>query len=214
MFALVYQDQLILGPIEFNYRLINSALSEDLETDYKISPADYANVPIIFDEDTKILPARKEIPPNDPRFQSLGGPSHTIYEDEVVFNYTVSDKSLTQIKDEYKSKLPPVRWTKENQIIPITIQGQEIQVSTSRENRLALVSKMISTEEPYHFKFNQDTWIQVTKEELQYILSQIDAKVQEAFDWELNKIEEINACETGEEVYQVEILPPVEYEYY
>jgi hypothetical protein len=214
MFALVHQDQLILGPIEFNYRLINFALEEELETSYRVSPVDYDKVPIIFDENTRIISARNQIPPNDPRFNVLKGPIHTINEDEVVFHYTVEEKSLEQIKEEHKSKLPPIRWQKESQLITVTIQEQEIEVSTSRENRLALISKLISTEEPYHFKFNTDTWIQVSKEELQYILNQIDHKVQEAFDWEMQKVIEIDACQTKEEVCEVEITPQIEYEEY
>jgi hypothetical protein len=38
----------------------------------------------------------------------------------------------------------------------------------------------------------------------------VDAKVQEAYDWELAKLAEIDACETKEAVYEVEIVPPVE----
>ena len=52
-------------------------------------------------------------------------------------------------------------------------------------------------------------WIEVTKADLQTIIAAIDAKVQEAYDWELAKLQEIDACETKEVVYEVEITPPV-----
>ena len=45
MYALVHNSQLILGPIQYNYRLINGEI-EDLEFDYRVSPRDYDNVPI------------------------------------------------------------------------------------------------------------------------------------------------------------------------
>ena len=45
---------------------------------------------------------------------------------------------------------------------------------------------------------------------MEYILAQIDTKVQEAFDWELSKLNEIESCETKEAVYNVVIVPPLE----
>ncbi len=63
---------------------------------------------------------------------------------------------------------------------------------------------------PYNFKFDDGTWLEITKENLEYIISQIDLKVQEAFDWERAKLAEIDACETKEEVYEVEISPRVQ----
>jgi len=52
--------------------------------------------------------------------------------------------------------------------------------------------------------------LQITTEDLQTIIQSIDLKVQEAYDWELAKLQEIDACETKEAVYEVEIVPPVE----
>jgi len=42
------------------------------------------------------------------------------------------------------------------------------------------------------------------------ILNAIDNVVQAAFDWEYAKLAEIDACEDGEAVYAVEIVPSVE----
>jgi hypothetical protein len=70
------------------------------------------------------------------------------------------------------------------------------------------MSKLLGNEGPYNFKFNNGVWLEITKAELEYAISQIDAKVQEAFDWELAKLAEIDACEDGEAVYAVEITPP------
>jgi hypothetical protein len=52
--------------------------------------------------------------------------------------------------------------------------------------------------------------LEITTAELQYILNQIDIKVQEAFDWEYTKLVEIDACETIDDVYAVVIREPVE----
>ena len=210
MYALINGQQLLLGPVAFNYRMINSVLEEELEVEFRVTSQDYQNVPITFTEDIKILPARNDIPEYDPRFQSVAQTSHTITDTEVVFGYGVGDKTLEQIKGEYKAGVAPERWNKENTTVTVTINGKEITVSTSRDNRLALVSKLLSGDGPYNFKFNDGVWEEISKTDLQTILNEIDNVVQAAFDWELAKLAEIDACEDGEAVYAVVIVPPVE----
>jgi hypothetical protein len=210
MYALINGQELLLGPIAFNYRMINSVLEEELEVEFRVTSQDYQNVPITFTEDIKILPARNDIPEHDPRFQTVSQTSHEITETEVVFIYTVADKSLKQIKEEYKTAVAPERWNRENTTVTVTINDNEITVSTSRDNRLSLVSKLLSGDGPYNFKFNDGVWAEISKTDLQTILTEIDTVVQAAFDWELAKLAEIDACVDGEAVYAVVIVPPVE----
>jgi len=47
MYALVNGQELLLGPIAFNYRMINSVLEEELEVDYRVTSQDYQKVPKI-----------------------------------------------------------------------------------------------------------------------------------------------------------------------
>jgi hypothetical protein len=210
MYALINGQELLLGPISFNYRMINSVLEEELEVEFRVTSQDYLNVPITFTEDIKILPARNEVPEHDPRFQTVSQTSHAISTTEVVFVYTVADKSLEQIKAEYKAKVAPERWNRENTTVTVTINDNEITVSTSRDNRLSLISKLISGDSPYNFKFDDGVWAEISSNDLSNILGEIDIIVQAAFDWELAKLAEIDACVNGEEVYAVEIIPPVE----
>ena len=104
MYALINGQELLLGPIAFNYRMINSVLEEELEVDFRVTSQDYQSVPLSFTEDIRILPARNEVPEHDPRFQSVAQTSHTITDTEVVFGYGVGDKTLEQIKTEYKEQ--------------------------------------------------------------------------------------------------------------
>ena len=210
MYALVNGQELLLGPIAFNYRMINSVLEEELELDYRVTSQDYKNVPIIITEDIRIIPARNDIPEFDPRFQGVSQTSRTITNDEVVFTYTVSDKTLEQIKGEYKAGVKPERQRRENTTAEVIINNSTITVSTDRDNRLALTSKYVASPGPHNFKFDNGVWLEITTEDLQTIIQAVDAKVQEAYDWELAKIAEIDACETKEAVYEVEIVPPVE----
>lgn len=214
MYALVHDNQLILGPIRYNHRLINSEL-EDLEIDLRVLSKSYEDVPIYFDDKTSLIPAVEIIPPYDGRFQGMGNFEWEIIKENdipvrVVMTYPIIDKSLEQIKAEYKSQVAPIRREKENTFIDLVIGETTVTVSTSREERLSYVSKLVSSPGPHNFKFGENVWLQITTAELEYIIQQIDLKVQEAFDWELSKVQEIDACTTGEEVYDVILRIPQE----
>lgn len=209
MYALVNGQELILGPIAFNYRMINYEL-EELEVDFRVTSQSYQSVPIIITDEIRIISARNEIPNYDPKFQAVAQYSHEIKDTEVVFYYQVNDKPLDQIKAEYKLNVKPERQRKENTIISVELGGGMVDVSTSRDTRIALMSKMLGNEGPYNYKFDNGSWREVTKSDIETLISQIDSKVQEAFDWELAKLQEIDACVSGEEVYRVEIIPQPE----
>jgi hypothetical protein len=209
MYALIHDSQIILGPIGFNYRMINSEL-EELGLYHRVIPKDYDRVPIYFDEKTCLLPVFENIPYHDGRFQRVENFEQNIIKEndipvKVEMNYSVHDKTLDEIKQEYKEKLPPLRKIKENTLIDIEINGIVINISTSVSERLSLVSKLIASSEPHNFKFNNGIWMQISAAQLEYIISQIDTKVQEAFDWEYSKVQEIDLCTTGEEVYNVDL---------
>jgi len=207
MYALIYDTQLILGPIGYNYRLINSEL-EELEIEQRVSSRDYENVPIQIDANTYVLPAIQIIPPHDSRFENVGNFAWEIIKENdipvrVEMTYPITNKSLETIKEEYKQQVAPERWNKENTTVTVTLYDKQITVSTSRENRLALVSKVVSDGGIHNYKFDDGTWVEILKTDLVIILNEIDNVVQAAFDWEFAKLVEIDACTTGEEVYNV-----------
>ncbi len=218
MYALIHNSQLILGPIQFNYRLINSDL-EELDIESRVSPRDYENVPIELDSATEtfLLPVVEIIPPYDPRFQGVGNFEWNIIREDnipvrIEMSYSINDRSLEQIKEEYRRQVVPIRKEKENTTIEIELNGSNVLVSTSREDRLSFVSKLMASPGTHNFKFIDGTWLEISTTELEYIISQIDLKVQEAFNWEYQKLQEIDACATGEEVYNVVLREPEQVE--
>lgn len=210
MYALIHDSQLILGPIGYNCRLINSDL-EELEIENRISPTDYYNIPLQIDDKTHLVEVIQIIPDYDLRFESVGNFEWEIIKENdipvrVEMRYSIQKKSLELIKEEYKKQLAPIRKTKENTYINIDIKGTTVSVLTSREERLSFVSKLLSSTDIHNFKFPNEIWLEITSEDIQYIISQIDLTVQEAFDWEHQKLQEIDACTTGEEVYNVILI--------
>lgn len=207
--ALIHNNQLILGPIKFNHLMIKSEL-EDLNITDEISFQSYQKLPIHFSDGlTHLLPSEEIIENYDGKYQYVGNLSWEIVELDnipikVNFNYPIINKTLEQSKNEVKAKLAPLRRKKENTILKININNTEIEVSTSREERMIISSKIVSSSGLYNYKFN-NTWVEITKEQLQHICTLIDTKIQEAFDWEYSKIQEIDNCSTIDEVYNVSI---------
>ena len=207
--ALIHNNSLILGPMGYNVRMINSEL-EELEVEEIIAPSSYTDLPIHFSDGlTHLLPLEKDVPAHDPKCHNVGNFSWEIIEEDsvptkVLLTYPITDKTLEEVKELRKQEVSPYRKEKENTTITISVNDTEVEVSTSREERILLASKLAASPGPHNFKF-QNTWLEITTEELQYILNQIDIKVQEAFDWELSKLQEIDACETIDDVYDVVI---------
>jgi hypothetical protein len=212
-FALINNNSLILGPIGFNIRMINSEL-EDLELEDRVTSQNYLDLPIHFsDGQTHLVTIEKIIPQNDPKYHNIGNFSWEIIKENniptlVKLTYSISDKTLDEVKEIKKRELIPERKEKENTIITVDVDGESIKVSTSREERAMLSSKISSSPGSHIYKF-LNTWKQVDLSQLQLIISQIDSTVQAAFDWEFAKIQEIDACTTIDEVYNVVIREPI-----
>jgi hypothetical protein len=212
--ALIHNNSLELGPMGFNVRYINSEL-EELEVEETITPSSYTDLPIHFSDGlTHLLPLERQVPSHDPKYHNVGNFSWEIIEEndvptKVLLTYPITDKTLEEVKELRKQEVSPYRREKENTTITLTINDTAVEVSTSREERILLASKLSAAPGPHNFKF-QNTWLEITTEELQYILNQVDVKVQEAFDWELAKLQEIDACETIDEVYDVVVREQVE----
>ena len=207
--ALIHNNSLELGPMGFNVKYINADL-EDLEVEERISPQSYTDLPIHFSDGlTHLVLIEKVVPENNPKYHNIGNFTWEIIKEnevpvKVLLTYPITDKTLEEVKELRKQEVSPYRREKESTIITLTVNNTEVQVSTSREERLLLASKLSAAPGPHNFKFS-NTWLEITTEQLQTIVSEIDVKVQEAFDWELSKLQEIDACETIESVYDVVI---------
>jgi hypothetical protein len=208
--ALIHNNSLELGPFGANVHYINQEL-EELEVEERVSQQSFSELPIHFSDGlTHLLPTERVIPENNPKYHNVGNFTWEIVEEngvptKVVFTYPIIDKTLEEVKAIRKQEVAPARRQKENTITTLTVNSTEVEVSTSREERLMLASKLSASPGPHNFKF-QNTWLEITTEELQYIVSEVDKVVQEAFDWELAKLQEIDACTTIDEVYDVVIV--------
>lgn len=210
MYAIVHNDYVILTQPKWNSRMFTNVLLEDCEIDRKILLSDEANVPLIIDDNTKIVKVSDVKPDYNSKIQWLEGPSYTIVDNVAVASYTVKDLDLDIAKANLKSVLPALRYDKENKTIEVTVGMQNFTVSTDRDTRAILASKLLSvaSEDSFSWKFNEG-WATTTKADLESIIVQINTIVQTAFDWELSKINEIDACLTLAEIDLVQLYDVV-----
>ena len=205
--ALIHNNSLELGPFGMNVHYINQEL-EELEVEERVSPESFSSLPIHFSDGlTHLVPIERIIPENNPKYHNVENFTWEIVEEDgvptkVLLTYPITDKTLEEVKALRKQEVAPYRKEKENTTITLTINDTVVEVVTSREERVLLASKLSASPGPHNFKFS-NTWLEITTEELQYIVSEVDKVVQEAFDWELAKLQEIDACETIDEVYEV-----------
>ena len=210
MYAIVHNDYVILTQPKWNSRMFTNVLLEDCDIDRKILLSDEANVPLIIDDNTKIVKVSDVKPDYNSKIQWLEGPSYTIVDNVAVASYTVKDLDLDIAKANLKSVVPALRYEKENKTIEVTVDMQNFTVSTDRDTRAILASKLLSvaSEDSFSWKFNEG-WATATKADLESIIVQINTIVQTAFDWELSKINEIDACLTLAEIDLVQLYDVV-----
>jgi len=210
MYAIVHNDYVILTQPKWNSRMFTNVLLEDCDIDRKILLSDEVNVPLIIDDNTKIVKVSDVKPDYNSKIQWLEGPSYTIVDNVAVASYTVKDLDLDIAKANLKSVVPALRYEKENKTIEVTVDMQNFTVSTDRDTRAILASKLLSvaSEDSFSWKFNEG-WATATKADLESIIVQINTIVQTAFDWELSKINEIDACLTLAEIDLVQLYDVV-----
>jgi len=213
--ALIHKGSLELGPFPLNVRYINSEL-EDLGLEDRISDLSFRRMPIHFSDGlTHLVCAEKIIPEYNPMYYNLGNFTWEIVEEEtssailpvkVLFRYSISEKTLDEVKNNRKNEISPERKRKENTSITVNVNGVDVIVSTTREERILLTTKLTSLAPgaTCNYKF-QNTWAELSAENLNHIISQIDVKVQESFDWEFSKRNEVDSCSSIDEVYNVAI---------
>ena len=206
MYAIVHNNFVILTQPNWNTRMFTNILEEECGIQKRILLADEQTLPMILNDYTKILRVITNYPEYNPKIEWLDGSNYTVTEDNVVANYTVKPLDIIIAKGNLIDKLPALRYEIEKKSIDITVQDLNLNISTDRETRSTFTNKLLAIgENTINFKF-QEGWLNLSKADLEYIIQQIDFAVQEAFDWELSKTNEINACQTHEEINNIVLV--------
>lgn len=193
-YALVHNSRVICGPIEWNRNMFSAVLLDDLEITLQLPLTKVDTSPIIVDLLTKIVPVEYVAKPNfNPKIQGLDGPFFD-YSDatKVTCSYGVRNLPIEAVKNFLNEAVARNRYQEEVKGISITIQGQDIKVTTARGDRDIYAQALLLNKAGAKWKFPNGVWLVLSLLELQTIVTAIMNHVQTVFNWEETKVAEIN----------------------
>jgi hypothetical protein len=205
MYAIVYHhdyDEVLLGPVEWKPRFIASVIQQDLDLPNmpSISVADEANVPYQIYPDVWAYKINTVYPEINTKTQRVDGPFWTFTDQVATATYTAADKSIDQVKAELKNLVAAKRYELENAGTTVTVQGVIVPVSTSRTDRAIYTTAVAGP-----WKFTDGTWLTLTQEDLNTIVSAIQTYVSDAFTWEQTLCATIDAATDLSTLNSIEI---------
>jgi hypothetical protein len=211
MFVVVYQNNVVLGPMKWNRFRFQNFLMEEHEIT-TILPKLNESV-IVVNEDCTIYPVQTT---PDPQFNSttqmLNGPFWQFTDTEAISSYKVRQLNIDAVKNMMKARAAKERYRKEISGTTATIQGKTVTLSTDRDSRTTINNTYLITDsaDTVQWKFSS-AWLTLSKEELALMVATINAHVQEQFTWELEKVTEIDSCTTSEELATIVIEEPIDF---
>jgi hypothetical protein len=206
MYAVVYKNRVIVGPMGWNRGIFQGSLEKEgvKQTLPRVAPERF---PYIVNEDAQIHRVEENRPELNPMYQFYYGPLWEITATKVIANYEVRDTSVEAARVKFKNQLADERYKKEAAGTSINIQDVVVTLDTSREGRNIFLQKylLMGENDTVNWKF-PETWLTLTKTELGSIVAVGAAHIQGAFDWEKNINDLIDAAQTNEELLEIEIV--------
>jgi hypothetical protein len=208
-YVIVNNGYVIAGPWPWARVRFETVILEDLEVTVELPSTMTPGTPYVVDDNTSIYSvAHGEDIPNDPRTEFSHGPLWDFSTGVAVYHYEPMAMELDSSKTILYQEVADIRWLKEVNGCKVTLGGVEYSFGTDRDTRNVLSSALSSSQETLNWKINSETWITLTKSDLQTVVDAIALYVQSCFDWEKNLVDQINACETAQDIKDVVIENP------
>lgn len=187
------RETVLLGPMNWRQRFFQEEL-KDLEVEFQVPPVEQGYLRV--NDSLEFFPIVSiESPEIDLLFEQPVGPFWTYDNNEARGVYQKIPGSIDAAKGNMKTMAANRRYVKENTPFKMTVQGQEVTIDVSRDNRNIFVQKyqMMADGETVQWKFPEG-WVELTKIELGGIVAAGAAHIQTQFDWEKNIGDQIDAA--------------------
>lgn len=165
---------------------------------------EFITEPLIINEQLRIVPVNITPLSYNDKIQRLAGPFYEIKESEVIGTYKIGEKSVEEVQHFLLDKCANSRWVKETQGTVVRIQDTDITIPTNRDERNVFLQTFQCMTDVVNWKFG-DTWMTLTKEDMQLIITSIFKHVQQVFEWEQTKASEILKAQTLDELDGIDI---------
>lgn len=209
MFVIVYNNSVILGPMRWNRFRFENEIKEECDFSAVLPDRNDELTPIVVSDNIKVLPVQGTPDPEyNPKIQFLHGPFWEFTDSAAICSYQVQDYGVEAVKNFLKEQIEQNRWAREVGGCTIAINGVEHKFATDRNTRNILQAHIASGIASVAWKFDRDTWVNFSQQDLQNLLTGIMNHVQGSFDWELSKFSEIDQCQTLQELHDVALAHP------
>lgn len=206
MYAVVYQNRVIVGPMDWNRAIFQGSLAQQgiYQTLPRVAPE---VMPYRVSEESSIYSVEERRSPLNPLVEYYYGPLWEITDSIVIANYQTVDSPIDAARSNLKGLAAEERWRKEIAGVFYTLQGQQVWLDTSRDGRSIFVQALmlIADGQSINWKFPQG-WFQLSKPELEAIVAAGAAHIQSCFDWEKTVCEQLDAATSKSELLAVEIV--------
>ncbi len=208
MFALIYKNRVIVGPMDWNRAIFQGSLEREgiAVTLPRVAPED-AELPYVINEDAKIMRVEEVRPAMNPMVEYYYGPLWDVSGNVAVASYEVHDSPIEAARFNFKTQAAEERWKKEVKGTKLNISDTEVTVDTTREGRNIFIQAhaTLANDATINWKFPEG-WLTLTKAQLGSVVSTATTYVQTCFDWEKTINDQIDSATTKQQLVDIEIV--------
>lgn len=191
MFIITYNNNVILGPMKWNARRFTEVIEDDCEITVTLPLTNDAYYEV--NDEIKIYPVQGTLNPEfNSKTEYLHGPFYEYIDGIAYSSMVVEQLPLSAAQNFVKQEAANVRWIKQNSGVKITLNDVEYTFATDLQTKSIFHQYITSDLESVNWKIDQDTWIVLSKSNIQTVFNSIVNHVQSAFDWEVAKLSEIS----------------------
>jgi len=207
------RQQVILGPLPWKARFIQSELNDLVEAEEKataftISQTEDGYVDCL--DGYELIPVTFAFDGYDPIYQHLEGPLYTYDGNIAIGTYNVHETDIGLVKPALKNIAKTERQRKQKLSTTVTINGNEYTIATDDVELQKYVSAKLSIGDgTISWKFGT-SFETVDATGLQSVIDAIRSYVQAQFDWEKSIGESIDAATDVETLKAIVIVEPTQ----
>ena len=208
MFVIVYDNQVVLGPMRWNKYRFENFLVEEHEITATLPSSNDPETMVTVNDSCTIYPVQGSPDPQfNPTIEMLHGPFWDFNNGVATSSYQVQPLPVDAVKNMLIAQAANERYRREIAGTTATIQNTSVTLATDRDNRAVVNNTYLIMQDgdTVQWKFPQ-AWLTLSKQDLATAVTAINDHVQAQFVWENSKVAEIAACTTLEELANVVVL--------
>jgi hypothetical protein len=195
MFVIVYNGNVILGPMNWNARRFSEVIDEEAGVSIVLDLKNDEEAVVTVNDEIKIYPVTSEPDPDyNKRTQYLHGPFWTFTDTHAVSSMTVEHYPIDAIRNFMKQEVAVARWNKQYANIEVTLDSNVYKFPTDPLTRISFHHYLTSGINKINWKLDQNNWIELTAEHISIIFNRMVDNLQASFEWESTKNAEIESA--------------------